>query len=105
MDVQVTPKTARENVLRVWLSRVPEDSDVFYAFHPSHDPEVDSPLGEAHIYGRGVGSAAMERGMMIFYLKTTEVVPELFEGETLRLLARNKVGGYKDVFLDIVEVE
>lgn len=101
----MTPKTAREKVLRVWLARVPEDSDIFYAFHPDQDPEADEPLGEAHIYGRGFGSDAMERVMLIFYLKTAEDLPNYTEGETLRLLTRNKDGSFEDTFLDVLEVE
>ncbi|MEM9709859.1 MAG: hypothetical protein AAF871_13845 [Pseudomonadota bacterium] len=105
MDVPVTPKTARENVLRVWLARVPESSGVFYAFHPHQDPEADEPLGEAHIYGRGAGSDAMERVMLIFHLRTAETMPQYSEGDTLRLLTRNKDGGFEDTALEIVEVE
>lgn len=105
MDVQVTNRAARENVLRIWLSRAPKHSNIFYAFRPDQDPGVEKPLGEAHVYGRGFGSDAMERVMLIFYLKTSGIVPDYKEGETLKLLTRNKDGSYQDSFLDILEVE
>lgn len=105
MDVQVTIRAAREKVLRVWLSRVPMHSNIVYAFRPNQDPEVDKPLGEAHVYGRGSGSDATERVMLIFYLKTDGVSPSYKEGETLRLLTRTEDGSFEDTFLDIVEVE
>jgi len=105
MDIEITPKTARERVLRIWLERVPESSDVVYAFRPDQKPDEDDPVAEAHIFGRGVGSDAMERVMLIFYLGTRDQDDAYVEGDVLRLLIRNEDGGYDDISLDVLEIE
>jgi hypothetical protein len=106
MDIAITRAAAEEGVLRIWLRRILEQSNVVYAFRTGQGQDKDEPVGEAAIYGRGIGSAASERAMLMFRLSRARGDAPFREGEILKLKARNADGdGYDDIDLDLLQVE
>ena len=106
MDIRVTRSAAEEGVLRVWLRRIPDESNVVYAFRTGQGEDKEQPIGEAYIYGRGIGSTASERAMLMFRLNSVRDGAPFREGETLKIKVRNaNDDGYDDIDLDLLEVE
>lgn len=107
MDITVTPSAADTGTLRVWLRRVPVSSDTVYAFRVASDGTVGKAIGYANVYGRGPGSTASERFMLLFRITGDgQGEPQLRTGEILRLQVRNPADdGYEDAELDVLFVE
>jgi hypothetical protein len=105
MNIRLTRAAAEDGVLRVWLRRIPEESNIVFAFRTSQGEIKGQPVSEAYVYGRGVGSTASERAMLLFRLPPA-IGGAFREGETLNLMVRNADGnGYDDIDLDVLQVE
>jgi len=104
MEITVTQKTAEEGVLRVWLRRIPEDSYVVHAFRKADGPEAE-PIGQAHLFGRGEGSPAREKAMLLMRLERPRGSAPLRPGEALTLRQEAPGGGYEEIELDVLETE
>lgn len=86
MKVIVPPSAAKEGVLRIWLHRVPDNSDTILAVRNGIGDKFPEVVGRAHIYGRGVGSTASEEYMILFRLPSPDSVGAVQAGEELELL-------------------
>ena len=64
MEIALTDRAVKEGVLRVWLRRVPEEGGMVHAFTDLSA----APVASAALYGRGAGSQAKERAMLLFRL-------------------------------------
>ena len=106
MDITITPSAAEKGTLRVWLRRVPDDSNIVYAFRSDENGEEGEPVGEAYIYGRGKESTASERVMLLFRLNRSEGDAPFRQGEILKLKVLGPDGeGYSDIELDVIQLE
>ncbi|MBS8226210.1 hypothetical protein [Vannielia litorea] len=104
MDITLTPKAAEEGILRVWLRRIPEESYIVHAFRQDDGPEAE-PIGTATIFGRGEGSAAREKAMLMIRLTRARGSRPLKPGEALTLCSEAADGSYEALDLDVIETE
>jgi hypothetical protein len=106
MDIGVTKSAADSGVLRVWLRRVPVSSDTVHALRIAPDGRDGQVVAEATVFGRGEGSSAAERIMLLFRPAYGQEAVTLKAGETLRLKTQNpQSGAYEDVDLDVLLIE
>lgn len=106
MDITVTKSAADTGILRVWLRRVPVASDTVYAFRITPDGQDGQVVAEATVFGRGEGSSAKERIMLLFRTAYGQEPVTLETGETLRLKTLNPTdGSYEDADLDLLLIE
>ncbi|MEO1108002.1 MAG: hypothetical protein AAFX90_08795 [Pseudomonadota bacterium] len=103
MDVRLTDKAVKDRVLRIWLRRVPEAGGFLQAWHIDAN-ENERQIGSATLYGRGVGSTAQERAMLLFRLPPDTDDLKLSVGD--RVQVRIEEGsGFKELNLDVSEIE
>lgn len=103
MKITVPPTAARNGILRVWLQRIPVDSQIIYAFRTRPNTADEHPISQAHIYGRGEGSSASEKVMLQFPINPGG--KPFQAGEVLILKRRNTAAdAYEDIQLDVIEV-
>ncbi|MDO6582396.1 hypothetical protein Q4491_13710 [Photobacterium sp. 2_MG-2023] len=103
MKITVPSTAARNGILRVWLQRIPVDSQIIYAFRTSPNAADAHPISQAHIYGRGEGSSASEKVMLQFPVNPADL--PFLAGEVLILKKRSSsTGAYEDVQFDVIEV-
>lgn len=100
------PRTAAESgTLRVWLRRIPETSHTVHAFRLGPDGKPNVEVGCANVYGRGQGSAATERVMLLFRLRGQDGIDPVVADEELDLRIESPGSdGYIDAELDILEI-
>ncbi|SFL24754.1 hypothetical protein SAMN05216302_104712 [Nitrosomonas aestuarii] len=105
MKITVPRAAAESGTLRVWLRRIPEASDTVHAFRLGPDGKPNVEVGRAEVYGRGHGSAATERVMLLFRLRSQDGIVPVVANEVLELLVETPGSeGYADVELDILEI-
>ncbi len=106
MQIAVPLSAVERGQLRIWLRRVPEASDTVYAFRLAPDGSEQDLIGEASVYGRGKGSSAREKSMLLFRMHPVTEEAPLCVGEHLRLMVK-RIGdsSYQDVDLDVLLVE
>lgn len=104
MDIRATHKSEKEQVLRIWLKRIPVESPTLYLFRKETIGPDHEPIAQALVYGRGEGSSAMERTMVLFRINP-ESDARIMHGEELCVKIQSDDGRYKDIALDILSIE
>ena len=105
MKITVTPAAAKSGALRVWLRRIPEASGTIVAFRLGEDGQPTEEVSRTDVYGRGEGSSATQRCMLLFRFRPGDDQPPLEAGESLELrVADPKSDGYRPAELDITEI-
>lgn len=111
MKITVPPTAARNGILRIWLQRIPVDSQIIYAFRTSPNTVDSHPISQAHIYGRGQGSPAIEKVMLQFPVNTADQPFQAGEVLILKKLkppsdasVNTSLNTYEDIELDIIEI-
>ena len=106
MKVKVTAEAAESGTLRVWLQRIPDESGTVHAFRLNADGTATKELATATIYGRGKGSSARERVMLLFRFRIRKGVQAVIAGEEIELCVVSPEGeGYVPAHLEISSVE
>ena len=104
-QIRLTPKAVEDGVLRVWLRRIPEEGGEVLAFREGQAHAGVEPLASAFLYGRGPGSTAQERAMLLFRLPREMVGTPLEVGELIELRLDPVADKDLVVHFDVVEVE
>lgn len=105
MEVRLSEKAINEGILRIWLRRIPIDGGILFAFATKNSDD-DEPIGMATLYGRGHGSSARERTMLIFRLSPDKQSGNLAVGDLVEIKIEGlKEGEFRKIDLDIVAVE
>ena len=103
MQVRLSQQAIDEGILRVWLRRIPIEGGMLVAFRS--DGDNSEPVATAALYGRGHGSNAMERTMLLFHL-APQSDRTLREGDMLTIKIEGQTDSeYADIDLDVLEVE
>ncbi|GGX41904.1 hypothetical protein GCM10007385_06840 [Tateyamaria omphalii] len=84
MEVTLTENALKEGVLRVWLRRIPDEGGIVHAY-AVNNPNSATPVASATLYGRGAGSDASERVMLVFRLNLDDVAGALSAGDVLNI--------------------
>ena len=106
MDITAAKSAAVSGVLRVWLRRVPVSSDTVHVLRITPDGRDRRVVAEATVFGRGEGSLAKERIMLLFRSAYGQEPVALKASEILRLKTQNpQNGAYEDVDLDLLLTE
>jgi len=102
MDIVLTETALKEGVLRVWLRRIPDEGGMVHAYAIGN-PNLTAPVASAPLYGRGPGSLARERTMLLFRLNLDEVEGHMSAGDVLKLQLEGDVSGAFQ--FDVLNVE
>lgn len=102
MELVLTEHALKEGVLRVWLRRIPDEGGIVHAY-AVNNPNISTPVASAPLYGRGAGSEASERTMLMFRLNTDALAGQISAGDTLELrLEGDESKAFK---FDVLEVK
>ncbi|KKC99178.1 hypothetical protein KY46_13800 [Photobacterium halotolerans] len=111
MKITVPATAANSGILRVWLRRIPADSQIIYAFRTSPDAMNNYPVSQAPIYGRGQDSPAIEKVMLQFQVNSEEQPFRAGEVLILKKLkssydasANPPLNAYEDIEFDVIEI-
>ena len=105
LEIRLTEKAIRDGVLRVWLQRIPEAGGVLHAF-AVEKPHIHQPVGMATLYGRGKGSSAQERVMLLFRLQNNSADDPLRVGDLIDIRFEDAGDdALQQLELDIIAVE
>lgn len=103
MDITLPASAAQSGTLRVWLNRIPVSSGTVRVFRVAEDGTTGPEIGRTDVFGRGEGSAATQRSMLLLRL---DAATPLHAGETLRLLAdEDGDAGLREAELDVLSIE
>ncbi|MEZ5931538.1 MAG: hypothetical protein R3F54_06230 [Alphaproteobacteria bacterium] len=106
MRINIPPSAAESGTMRVWLRKVPDASNVVHAFRVDRDGTATKEVARAYIYGRGAGSTASERVMLLFRFQPEPGRAPPRAGEELELRAAAPDGrGFVPIELDIIGVQ
>ncbi|WP_299601711.1 hypothetical protein [uncultured Tateyamaria sp.] len=102
MELALTENALKEGVLRVWLRRIPDEGGIVHAY-AVNNPNISTPVASATLYGRGSGSTASERTMLVFRLNMDELAGLISVGDALEIrLEGDENGAFK---FDVLEIE
>lgn len=101
--MKLTKKAIQDRILRVWLRRIPEESGILHAYLVGSQTP-DEPIGTATLYGRGWGSSANERTMLLFRLVHDTPSVSLTVGDVVSIRFEEEVDGQPTDY-DILQVE
>lgn len=102
MRLALTENALKEGVLRVWLRRIPEEGGNVHAYAVDN-PSISTPVASATLYGRGSGSSAKERVMLVFRLNMDELAGLISAGDELEIQLEGDDG--RSFSFDVLEVE
>lgn len=104
MKITVPPHAARDGALRIWLRRIPVRSQIVYAFRSGKSQDDNHPVSQAVLYGRGEGSSASERVMLLFRPNKNE--PPFQAGEVLTLKVHHTdKDEFQEIDFDVSHIE
>lgn len=103
LEIRLTEKAVKDQVLRIWLRRIPEESGILHAYKVKRT-EPDQLVGTTTLYGRGPGSSAQERAMLIFRLAPPSASVRLLVGDLIEVRIEAE-DGLRAVEFDILEIE
>ena len=106
MRIKITRQAAESGTLRVWLPRIPEKGGIVHACRMSDDGKEFEEVASASLYGRGVGSSAIERAMLLFRLPIGMQSGSIKAGQELELCWEYPEGGeYIPASFEILKIE